>query len=47
MYYLSCFLVLISKVSYCKTKNEKSRNMGVYEKGLLGVVFRCALRVAT
>ena len=27
-------------------KNEKSRNMGVFEKGFLGVVFRYALVVA-
>ena len=31
--YPSCFLVLILSSSYCGTENEKSRKMGVYEKG--------------
>ena len=28
-------------------RNKMSRNMGGYEKGLVGVVFLCALLVAT
>ena len=45
--YQSCLLVLILSLNYFKTENEKSRNMGFYEKGFLGVVFRCDLLVAT
>jgi hypothetical protein len=47
MYYPSCFHILISPVSNFGTENEKSRNMGVYEKGILGVAFRLALPVGT
>ena len=46
MYYLSCFLVVISSSSYCRMKNKMSHNMGGYEKGGVGVVVWCALLVA-
>ena len=37
----------MSSSSYCGMQNENSRNMGFYEKGFLGVIFRFALLVAS
>ena len=38
--YPSCFLVLISSLSYCEKEKKKSRNMGVYDRGFLGSIYQ-------